>query len=123
MVAKMRVVVAAAVMLTVAGVVNGQTPTKAPDPQKVEAGKKAYETLKCGTCHAIKGTGGKLASALDGVGAKLPEADIKKWLTNPAEMEAKLPKKPTMPMSAYLKTHKLIDPDVDALVAYMLSLK
>lgn len=101
----------------------GTTIAQTPDAKKIEAGKTAFGAQKCGTCHSIGGSGGKLASALDGVAKKLTEADIKKWLTNPAELEAKLPKKPAMPMSTYLKTHKLTDPDVDALVAYMLSLK
>ena len=96
---------------------------QAPDAAKVAAGVTAYDAVKCGTCHQIKGVGGKLSTALDGVGGKLSEADIRKWLTTPAVMEAKLPKKPTMPMSTYLKSHKLSDADVDALTAYMLSLK
>jgi mono/diheme cytochrome c family protein len=96
---------------------------QAPDPKKVEAGQKAYEAQKCATCHSIKGVGGKLSTDLAGVGAKFTEADIRKWLTDPAPLEAKLPKKPVMPMSTFLKSHKLSDPDVDALVAYMMSLK
>lgn len=100
-------------------VVTAQT----PDPAKVAAGHNAFETQKCSTCHSVKGQGGKLSTALDGVGAKLPAADIKKWLTNPAEMEAQLKTKPKMLMSTYLKSHKLTDADVDALTAYMLSLK
>jgi hypothetical protein len=38
-------------------------------------------------------------------------------------MEPKLPKKPVMPMSTYMKTQKITDADVDALVAYVRSLK
>lgn len=95
---------------------------QAPDA-KVAAGQKIYDTEKCNTCHQIKGVGGKLSTALDTVGSKFSEADIRKWLTTPAAMEAKLPKKPAMPMSTYLKSHKLVDADVDALTAYMLSLK
>jgi mono/diheme cytochrome c family protein len=97
------------------------TSAQALDPKKVEAGKKVYVAEKCATCHAIKGSGGKMASALGGVGAKLAEADIRKWLTHPAEMEAKLATKPKMSMSAYLKSHKLTDVDIDALVAFMMS--
>jgi hypothetical protein len=96
---------------------------QAPDPAKVTAGQKAYATVKCDTCHSIAGKGGKLSTALDGIGGKMSEADIRKWLAAPAELEAKLPKKPAMPMSVYLKSHKLTDADVDALTAYMLSLK
>ena len=101
----------------------GAATLNAQDAAKVAAGKKVYDTQKCATCHAIDGVGGKLAGKLDGVGKKLTEADIKKWLTSPAELEAKLPAKPKMPMSTWLKTHKQTDADVEALVAYMLSLK
>jgi hypothetical protein len=38
-------------------------------------------------------------------------------------MEAKLPKKPIVTMSSWLKTNKLADADIDALVAYMQTLK
>lgn len=91
--------------------------------KKVEAGQAAYTTLKCGTCHAIKGAGGKLASALDGVATKLSAADIKKWLVDPAAMEAKLEKKPKMLMSASLKTKKISPEDMEGLLAYMATLK
>jgi mono/diheme cytochrome c family protein len=116
------------VLASLAGVlavaVSGTVLTaQAPDPAKVAAGQKVYDTEKCNTCHQIKGVGGKLSTALDTVGSKFSEADIRKWLTTPAAMEAKLPKKPAMPMSTYLKSHKLADADVDALTAYMLSLK
>jgi mono/diheme cytochrome c family protein len=96
---------------------------QAPDPKKVAAGKAAYDTQKCAQCHSIAGTGGKLASALDDVGKKLTEADIRKWFTDAPAMEAKLPKKPVMPMSGFLKTHKLTPEDIDNLTAYMLTLK
>jgi len=91
------------------------------DAAKIAAGKKAFDTQKCGTCHKLGGKGGTMASSLDGVGKKLSEADIKKWLTAPAEMEAKLPAKPKVSMAATAK--KLTPADVDALVAYMASLK
>jgi len=71
----------------------------------------------------INKVGGKTASALDGIGGKLSAADIKKWLTATAEMEGKLPKKPTASMATWMKSKKLTDADVDALVAYMASLK
>ena len=101
------------------GVAAAQT----PDPKKVADGQKAYDVHKCNTCHTVKGQGSKAASALDGVGAKLSAADIKGWLTNTAAMEAKLKTKPKVPMSMYMKGQKLTDADVDALVAYMSSLK
>jgi mono/diheme cytochrome c family protein len=96
---------------------------QAPDPKKVAAGKTAYDAQKCNTCHQVKGQGGKLASALDDPAKKLTEPDIRKWLTDTAAMEAKLPKKPPMPMSVFLKQHKLTPADVDNLTAYLLTLK
>jgi mono/diheme cytochrome c family protein len=94
-----------------------------PDPAKAAAGQKVFETQKCSTCHAVKDGEKKPASSLVGVSAKLSDADMKKWLTDTAAMEAKLPKKPAMSMATFMKTHKLSDADVDALVAYMKSLK
>jgi mono/diheme cytochrome c family protein len=94
----------------------------AQDAAKIAAGQKVYTAEKCATCHQVAGKGNK-TSPLDGVGAKLSEADIRGWLTNTAAMEAKLTKKPAMSMAAYMKTHKLKDADVDALTAYLMSLK
>jgi mono/diheme cytochrome c family protein len=94
----------------------------AQDAAKVAAGKQAYTAQKCSTCHQIAGAGNKMFP-LDGVGKKLSSADLKKWLTDPAAMEAKLPKKPPMLMSSWLKSHKLSDADVTAMVAYLETLK
>ena len=113
----------AALAVTVAGArTQAQTPAP-PDPAKVALGKTAYETQKCASCHAIDKVGGKLASDLKGVGTRLTPEDLKKWFTNTVDMEKKLAKKPTMPMSTWLKTHKQTDVDVDNIVAYLRTLK
>ena len=67
-----------------------------------------------------KGEGNK-ANPLDGVGAKLSAEDIKAWITHPTEAaaKAKSTKKPPMPA----KYGSLPAADLDALVAYMQSLK
>ena len=64
---------------------------------------------------------GQQANPLDGVGGKLSADDIKTWITHPTEAaaKAKSTKKPPMPA----KYGKLPAADVDALVAYMQSLK
>ncbi len=92
---------------------------------KADDGKAAYATFKCGTCHAIGGAGGKMASSLDGIATKLKADEIKKWLTEPAAMEAKLEKKPKMLMSAStaFKTKALKPADIDNIAAYMATLK
>ena len=115
-------VMVVALGLTLSVRAHGAAPVQG-DAAKIAAGKTAFATQKCGTCHMVNKAGGKTASALDGIGGKLSAADIKKWLTSTAEMEAKLPKKPTASMATWMKSKKLSDADVDALVAYMASLK
>ncbi len=91
-----------------------------------DQGKKLYATYKCDKCHTIAGRGTKKKNgALDSVGAKLTAADIKNWLTSPADMEAKLKKPPkgTDSMANALKTKGIEPGEIDSLVAYMLTLK
>jgi mono/diheme cytochrome c family protein len=92
----------------------------AQDDALVKKGQEIYAAQKCSTCHSIAGKGGK-QSPLDGVGKKLSADEIKAWITNPTEMTKKSnsTKKPPMPN----KWAKLPAAEVDALVAYMQSLK
>jgi hypothetical protein len=57
---------------------------------------------------------------LDGVGSKLTADEIREWIVNPAEMTKKTKAERKPPMRAYPKLAKA---DLDALVAYMVSLK
>jgi mono/diheme cytochrome c family protein len=90
------------------------------DAAQEKKGQEVYTAQKCQLCHSIAGKGNK-ANPLDGVGAKLSAAEIKQWITNPVEAaaKAKSAKKPPMPA----KYAKLPAADLDALVAYMQSLK
>jgi mono/diheme cytochrome c family protein len=92
----------------------------AQDAAQVKKGQEVYTAQKCQVCHAIAGKGGK-ANPLDGVGAKLSADDTKQWITHPVEAaaKAKSTKKPPMPA----KYGTLPAADLDALVAYMQSLK
>ena len=92
----------------------------AQDAAQVKKGQEVYAAQKCSVCHAIAGKGGK-ASPLDGVGAKLSADDIRAWIVTPVEAaaKAKSTKKPPMPA----KYGKLPAAELDALVAYMVSLK
>ena len=90
----------------------------AQDAKKAAAGKALYDKNGCAKCHQIAGKGSKI-SPLDGVGSKLSAGEIKQWLTDPATMTAKLPKKPPVTM----KKVDLPAADIDNLVEYMLSLK
>lgn len=95
---------------------------QAPDPQKVAEGQKLYETLKCSTCHSIAGKG-STRYPLDGVGTKFTVADIRAWMVDPLGMEAKLKQPPRMKMSTAMRSKKLTDADVEALVAYMQTIR
>ena len=86
-----------------------------------EKGAAVYAAQKCAMCHSIAGKGGKLA--LDGPSAKLnalSAADIAEWITKPAEAAKKHHSTAKPPMRAYASLPK---EDLDALVAYMTSLK
>ena len=86
----------------------------------VKKGQDVYAAQKCSVCHSIAGKGSK-TSPLDGVGTKLSAADIRAWIVDPVGMakKSKSTKKPPMPA----KYGKLAAAELDALVAYMQSLK
>jgi mono/diheme cytochrome c family protein len=92
----------------------------AQDADHVKKGQEVYAAQKCSVCHSIAGKGGK-SSPLDGVGAKLSAADLRQWIVDPVAMSKKAnsTKKPPMPA----KYANLPAADLDALVAYMQSLK
>jgi mono/diheme cytochrome c family protein len=85
----------------------------------VERGQKVYAAEKCSVCHSIGGTGNK-RGPLDEVGSKLSGDELRQWMVNAAEMTAKTKatRKPVMKSYAHLPKD-----DVDALVAYMQTLK
>ena len=90
------------------------------DEAQIKRGQEVYAAQKCQMCHAIAGKGSKV-SPLDGVGKKLSAEDIRKWITDPVAMtkQTKSTKKPPMPA----KYGSLPAADIDALVAYLSSLK
>src|SRR5262249_46630385 len=89
----------------------------------VEKGKKVYEAAnpKCKTCHSVGG-GGNPKGALEGTASKLKADEVKAWLRTPKEMteKTKAARKPAMPTYG---PDKISDADLDALAAYLLSLK
>lgn len=107
----MRIIVAALVLQ--AGIA---TAALAQDP--VAKGEAVYAAQKCSLCHSIGDKGNK-KGPLDGVGSKLSAADIRMWMTDAKAMTAKTnsTRKPEM------KSYSLPKDDLDALVAYMVSLK
>jgi mono/diheme cytochrome c family protein len=79
----------------------------------VEKGKQLYTQKKCGFCHTVDGSGGKKGGDLSDVSSKRDAEWLTKYLKDPKSLmpEAKMP--------AFRGT----DEEVNALVAYLMSLK
>jgi mono/diheme cytochrome c family protein len=90
----------------------------AQEPQAA-TGEKLFAAQKCSICHAVAGKG-NVKHPLDGVGARLTPDVVKLWLTDPKAAEAKAGKKASPPMKSFAA---LPPADIDALVAYVMSLK
>ena len=83
------------------------------------AGEKVFAAQKCNICHSVAGKGNK-NGPLDDVGTKLSAADIRAWLVTPADMGKKANATRKPPMKSYAS---LPPADIDALVAYLQTLK
>jgi mono/diheme cytochrome c family protein len=86
---------------------------------KVAQGEKLYAQHKCSMCHAVAGKG-NVKGPLDETGTKHSAEELRQWLINPQEMAAKSKSTRKPPMPSYAKLSK---EDVEALVAYMQTLK
>ena len=101
-----------ALMLCLAGELVLAGPARAGAAE----GAKVFEDNKCIACHSVNGRAGKLAKKggpLDGVGAKRDAAWLKKYLQAPTSM---IP-------DAQMEKCDVTGADLDALVAYLGSLK
>lgn len=87
--------------------------------QQIQRGMTVYADQKCILCHSIGGRG-NAKGALDDVGSRLTPEEIRAWIVIPGEMtkKTKAGRKPAM--RAYPDLSK---EDLDAVVAYMVSLK
>jgi mono/diheme cytochrome c family protein len=89
----------------------------ANDP--VVEGRRVYERQNCARCHAIGGEGNR-RNPLDGVGARLSAAEARDWIIGGEAL------KDDMSPSAFRAKQRYAElptAEIDALVAYMLSLK
>ena len=109
----MRLALALAMTFGVAAVAAAQ------DKAQIERGMKVYADQKCSTCHSIAGKG-NAKGPLEGVGSRLSLDDLREWMIHPAEMHKKMKAERKPPMRAYPNLSK---EDLDAVVAYMASLK
>ena len=112
---KSRTALALLTAFALMGVLSAYAPA-----QQTEAGRKVYEREKCATCHQIEKRGNG-RYPLDGVATRLTQEQLRRWLTNPSEMEAALPRMPALRMSTM--KYRLSRQELDALVAYLETLK
>jgi len=83
-----------------------------------DRGAQLFADQKCAVCHSIAGKG-NAKGPLDNVGGTLKPEEIREWLTDAKAMTAKTkaPRKPEM------RQYSMPKEDVDALVAYLSTLK
>jgi mono/diheme cytochrome c family protein len=105
--------ISVAALLAFAGVASAQD-------SKIAKGEKLYADQKCSLCHSIAGKGNP-KGPLDDVGSKLKAEEIRQWIVDPATMRTKTKAERNPPMPA--KFASLPKDDLDALVAYLSSLK
>ncbi len=100
------------------GLCVGLVTAAAAQDAKVAKGQQLFVDQKCSLCHSIAGKG-NAKGPLDGVGSKLSADEIRSWVTDAKGMTAKTKatRKPEM------KAFTLPKDDVDALVAYLGTLK
>jgi len=104
-------------MVMTAALSLGMAATAAGQDAKAK-GEQVFTAQKCSLCHSIAGKG-NAKGPLDGVGSKLTADEIRSWIVDAKGMTAKTKatRKPDM------KSYALPKDDVDALVAYLSSLK
>jgi mono/diheme cytochrome c family protein len=96
----------------------GLAATAAAQNAEVARGQKLFADQKCAACHSIGDKGNKKGS-LDGVASKLKNEQVREWIVDAKGMAAKTkaPRKPEM------KAYTLPKEDVEALAAYLMTLK
>jgi cytochrome c551/c552 len=84
-----------------------------------QKGVKVFADQKCAMCHSIAGKGNAKGS-LDKVASQFNQDEIRQWIVNSKEMTAKHDAQRKPPMKDF---SGLAKGDVDALVAYLSTLK
>ncbi|PYS96429.1 MAG: hypothetical protein DMF50_04645 [Acidobacteria bacterium] len=99
-------------VFALASVGRAEEPAKT-DAASLDKGKGVYSAQHCSMCHAIAGKGNP-KTPLDDVGAKLKPEEIRKYIVSPKDVkvDSKMRGYPGLPTA-----------DLDALVAYLSSLK
>ena len=87
---------------------------KAADPVK---GQKIFTVQKCTTCHGVNDKAKKFGPDLGAVGSRRDAAWLAKYLVNPTPLDPKNP--PIVKMTPV----NVKGPDLDNLIAYLVTLK
>jgi len=107
-----------ALLFVVAVVLMTAVPANAQSTAKAEQGAALFTSQKCTMCHSVAGKG-NAKGPLDKVASTRTPDEIRQWLLDPEGMRAKTKATRTPPM----KPIKLSGDQIDALVAYLTSLK
>jgi mono/diheme cytochrome c family protein len=96
----------------------GLATTAAAQDARVARGETLFAEQKCALCHSVGAKGNK-KGPLDGVASRLKAEELREWMADAKGMtaKAKAVRKPEM------KSYALPKEDLDALVAYMMTLK
>jgi hypothetical protein len=110
-------------VLLSAGVLLGlfAGPASAQDARLAQLGRELYQNRECDRCHMVAGHGHQ-DGKLDGVASRISADDMRRWLSEPRVMEAKLDKKPKVRMSSR-KQAKFTETELAAILAYLRTLR
>ncbi len=87
--------------------------------ETIEKGMAVYQSQDCLSCHSIAGQGSP-RSPLDGVGARLSAPEIRDWIIADESLQDELAPRV---ITAKTRYRELPEADLDALVAYLETLK
>ena len=102
-----------AAVVTVAGPTDRVRASGAQGQPNPANGEKLYTAQKCALCHRIGTKGGKMGPDISAVGGKRDAAWLRKYLADPKTLDPKN-KMPAV---------KLKGPEMEDLIAYLLTLK
>jgi mono/diheme cytochrome c family protein len=106
------------ILFTVLAIFSVRPSAAAQADTKAQQGAALFTAQKCTMCHSFAGKG-NLKGALDNITATNKAEHIRQWLEDPEGMRVKTNAKRT----PFMKPLKLTPEQIDALVAYLTSVK
>jgi mono/diheme cytochrome c family protein len=100
------------------GAAVGLAATASAQDAKIAKGAQVYADQKCAMCHSIGDKGNK-KGPLDDVASKYSVDELRAWIVDAKGMTVKT----NAPRKPFMNNYNLPKEDLDALVAYMASLK